>query len=114
MNVYLGQTVAAATWPPPWRALSKQRPELDKALKVMWQTRPLINNGLVVFKEVPEKLVHQVHDLLVTLHTHERGRKILKLMELSRFETANDKSYAGVREFLERFNRSVRALNETG
>ena len=26
MNVYLGQTAAGATWPPPWRLFQKDRP----------------------------------------------------------------------------------------
>jgi phosphonate transport system substrate-binding protein len=29
MNVMLGETIAGATWPPPWIAMSKERPELQ-------------------------------------------------------------------------------------
>jgi phosphonate transport system substrate-binding protein len=114
MNVYLKQTAAAATWPPPWQALAKQRPELQQELQVIWQTEPLINNGLVVLPEVPEQVVQQVEDLLVNLHTHERGRQILAPMELSRFESANNQSYAVVRSFIENFSRQVRPLNTEG
>ena len=113
MNVFLKQTAAAATWPPPWRALAKQRPQLEQGLEVIWQTEPLINNGLVVSPEVPAEIVQQVHDLLVDLHTHERGRQILAPMELSRFESANDESYRVVRDFVEQFARRVRPLNGT-
>ncbi len=111
MNVFLKQTAAAATWPPPWRALAKQRPQLAQELEVIWQTEPLINNGLVVSPDVPVEIVQQVHDLLVDLHTHERGRQILEPMELSRFESANDESYWMVREFMEEFSLRVRPLN---
>jgi phosphonate transport system substrate-binding protein len=114
MNVYLNQTSAAATWPPPWRALAKQRPELERELQVIWQTEPLINNGLVVSPEVPDETVQQVHDLLVNLHTHEQGRQILTPMELSRFESANDESYQVVRDFMEEFARKVRPLSGAG
>ncbi len=114
MNVYLKQTAAAATWPPPWLALSKQRPELKQALQVIWQTEPLINNGLVVLPEVPEKIVKQVQDLLLNLHTHKRGKEILELMELSRFESANNESYDVVRAFVDNFDRQVRPLDTDG
>ncbi len=114
MNVYLKQTSAAATWPPPWRALAKQRPELERELQVIWQTEPLINNGLVVSPEVPAETVQRVHDLLVNLHTHEQGRQILAPMELSRFESANDESYQVVRDFMEEFSRQVRPLTGAG
>ncbi|PVV13212.1 MAG: phosphonate ABC transporter substrate-binding protein [gamma proteobacterium symbiont of Ctena orbiculata] len=114
MNVYLKQTAAAATWPPPWLALAKQRPELKKELKVIWETEPLINNGLVVSPDVPATIVQQVHDLLVNLHTHQQGREILEPMELSRFESANDDSYRVVRDFIDNFARQVRPLNGTG
>lgn len=111
MNVYLKQTAAAATWPPPWLALSKQRPELKRELQVIWQTEPLINNGLVVLPEIPSKIVLQVQDLLINLHTHERGRAILEPMELSRFESADNESYEVVRAFIDDFSRQVRPLN---
>lgn len=114
MNVYLKQTSAAATWPPPWRALAKQRPELERELEVIWQTEPLINNGLVVSPEVPAETVQRVHDLLVKLHTHERGRQILAPMELSRFESATNESYQVVRNFMEEFARQVRPPNGAG
>jgi phosphonate transport system substrate-binding protein len=114
MNVYLKQTAAAATWPPPWLALSRQRPELKQELQVIWQTEPLINNGLVVLPEVPAKIVHQVQDLLVNLHTHKRGKEILEPMELSRFESANNGSYEVVRTFIDNFSRQVRPLDADG
>jgi len=110
MNVFLGQTAAASTWPPPWRALKAERPELAEQLHVIWRTEPLINNGLVVLPEVPEATVEQVRQLLVNLHTSERGREILSAMELSRFEAADNETYAVVESFLTKFARHVRPL----
>ena len=108
MNVFLGDTVAGATWPPPWLALSKERPELRDILEIKWETEPLPNNGLVARNDIPEPLVKQVADLLFALHTHSEGRAMLKAMELSRFEPATDATYDPVREFLTTFTREVR------
>lgn len=108
MNVFLGDTVAGATWPPPWRALSKERPQLAEQLEIKWQTKPLPNNGLVSRDDMPDKLVQQVAKLLFELHTHKEGQKILERMELSRFEFANDATYQPVRKFLATFTNEVR------
>ena len=108
MNVFLGDTVAGATWPPPWLALSKERPQLARELEIKWQTKPLPNNGLVVRQDVPRQLLKKVADLLFKLHTHSEGRAILERMELSRFEAATDATYLPVRKFLATFSREVR------
>jgi ABC-type phosphate/phosphonate transport system substrate-binding protein len=110
MNVYLGQTAAGSTWPPPWHAFAKERPEVADALVVKWETKPLPNNGLIVLKDVDSKLVDTISELLFNIHTHEEGRKILKPMELSRFESAGDSTYKPVREFLDRFEKMVRPI----
>lgn len=108
MNVFLGHTVAGATWPPPWRALSKERPELAEQLEVRWQTPSLPNNGLVARQDMPPELVRRVGELLFQLHTHEEGQAILERMELSRFEPADDATYDPVRAFLQDFEQQIR------
>jgi len=110
MNVFLGNVAAGATWPPPWRALKKERPELAEQLEVKWQTAPLPNNGLVAHESVPAELVEQVSRILTQLHTHTEGQEMLKRMELSRFEVATDTSYDPVRDFLVSFAKTVRPL----
>jgi len=112
MNVYHGDTSAGSTWPPPWAALSKERPELAQELKVIWQTDPLPNNGLVALTTVPEDIVNQVQSLLVNLHKSDAGKVILKRINLSRFESANNKTYQPVREFVATFSNTVRTLNQ--
>ena len=67
MNVMLGNTKAGATWPPPWRALAKERPALAKELTVIWQTDFLPNNSLVVRDDIKESTVRQVKKLLLNL-----------------------------------------------
>ncbi|MGR8933631.1 MAG: phosphate/phosphite/phosphonate ABC transporter substrate-binding protein [Gammaproteobacteria bacterium] len=108
MNVYLGQTAAGATWPPPWQAFAKERPEVEEALEVKWETPPLLNNGLVARIDVPDEFVARLGQLLFTLHNHEEGRKILAAMELSRFEAADLSTYRPVIDFLQVFERYIR------
>jgi phosphonate transport system substrate-binding protein len=112
MNVYLRQTAAGASWPLPWQALAKERPELKQELEVIWETEPLINNGLVVLPEVPIEIVQQVHDLIINLNTHDQGRRILEPMALSGFETATNSTYDVVREFIANFIGQVRPLEQ--
>jgi len=112
MNVFYGHTVAGATWPPPWRVLIKERPELEQQMEVKWQTEALPNNGLVVREDVPGAIVKQVSKLMFDLHTHDEGRMILEHMELSRFEEAKDQTYQPVREFLSKFERDIRDPQE--
>ncbi|MDH5484625.1 MAG: phosphate/phosphite/phosphonate ABC transporter substrate-binding protein [Gammaproteobacteria bacterium] len=111
MNVYQGDTVAGATWLPPWLALSRERPELARELKVIWQTQSLPNNALVVLPTVPDKLVDDVKSLLLSLHEHDEGREILAKITLSRFESADNDSYQAVRDFIVKFSATVRPIN---
>ena len=110
MNVMLGNTKAGATWPPPWRALSKERPELLKELKVVWQTKNLPNNSLVVRDDIDKSIVSKVKKLLLNLHKQQEGKKWLAKMELSKYEDATNDTYEPVVAFLERFNKEVRKI----
>lgn len=110
INAFVGNTAAAATWPPPWKALSDERPELKKQLKIIWQTEPLPNNSIVARSDVPEPLIKQVQHLLATLHTHEEGQQILKGMYLSKYELADNQTYQVVQEFIDKFEKTVRPL----
>jgi len=113
MNVYLGKSVASATWPPPWLAFKKLRPDVAKHLRVKWETDSLPNNGLVVRNDVPKDIVKIVSKLVFELHTHEEGRKILERMELSKYEPANNLTYQSVREFLIKFEKEIRPIRIT-
>jgi len=110
MNVMLGDTIAGATWPPPWRALSKERPELAKELTVIWQTTPLPNNSWVIRDDINDDVARDVKKLLLNLHNHSQGKKWLAKMELSMFEAANNSTYDPVIDFLDRFNKEVREI----
>lgn len=112
MSVYLGNTAAGATWPPPWMAFQRERPDLAAQLQVQWQTAPLVNNGLVARNDIPPALVQRVAELLFSLHTTAEGRRILERMPLSRFEAADDHSYEPVQSFLRRFVAEVHPLED--
>lgn len=108
MNVFLGNVAAAATWPPPWRLLAAERPELAEALEVRWRTETLPNNGLVARDDVEPELLGKVRGALLGMQESEEGQTILKRMDLSAFEPADDASYEPVRQFLIEFAAKVR------
>ena len=80
-------------------------------MKVIWQTEPLPNNGLVVRNDVDPKVAKQVKSLLLKLHTHQAGQDWLAKMELSRFEDATNETYQPVIAFLENFKQRVRPID---
>lgn len=100
----LNQTcLAAATWPPPWEALKKERREIREKLKIVWETEPLINNGLVFKNDLPKNVVDVVREVFLNLHKTDEGVKILKRLELSKFEPASNKDYQKIKKFIENF-----------
>jgi len=113
MNVYLKKSQAAATWPPPWKAFIKKRPNVAKEVEVKWETSSLPNNGLVVKNIIPQSLVEQISEILFTLHKTNEGKKILQTMELSKFEKADKKRYEDVVIFLKKFENEVRKIEDT-
>ncbi len=113
MNVYLGNTLAGATWPPPWIAFKKDHHNIAEQLKVLWMTEPLLNNGWVVRDDFPPELLQRVKNILVTLHEDKEGRDLLARIPLSRFEAANDATYQPVRDFIAQFDKTVRPLEQT-
>jgi len=110
MNVYLKKTIVGSTWPPPWIAFEKNNPNIAKQLEVKWETKHLLNNGLVAKKDFPKKLLDKISYIIFNLHTHKDGQKILKAMELSSYEKANYNTYNKVREFIKEFEKKIRPI----
>jgi len=110
MNVYMKNTAAGATWPPPWRAFQKDNPEKAAALTVVWETEPLVNNSVMVRDDIPTGIREQVRELLRGLPDTEEGRAILAGMETARFIPAVDRDYDVVRAYVERFEKEVRSV----
>jgi phosphonate transport system substrate-binding protein len=112
MNVYIGQTSAGVTWPPPWRAFKKDHPREASELKVIWETESLVNNSVMLRDDVPVDVGKQVQKLLINLHETEQGKKILSGMETSVFLMASDKDYDIVRTYIDRFEKEVRKIEK--
>lgn len=112
MNVLLGHVSAAATWPVPWKTFSAEHPKQAAQLEIKWQTESLPNNGWVVRDDIPAELATQFAQILFTLHNSEAGRKMLAALPVSRFEAANEQTYAPVQVFLDNFNKTVRSIEQ--
>ena len=112
MNAYMGKTAAGVTWPPPWRAFQKEHPREVAELKVIWETESLINNSVMVRDDVPQNLAQQVRALLLGLAGSAEGKAILVGMETASFFPASDADYDVVRQYVARFEREVRPVED--
>ncbi|MGZ6409316.1 MAG: phosphate/phosphite/phosphonate ABC transporter substrate-binding protein [Bdellovibrio sp.] len=112
MNVFLKTSQAGATWPPPWKTFVLKHPEFAKELEVKWQTQTLPNNGLVYRDDVSPELVAKVKKIILELEKSAQGKKILVGMGLSKFESADEKTYVPVKKFLKEFSKKVRPPEE--
>jgi phosphonate transport system substrate-binding protein len=110
MNVLRGDVAAGATWPVPWLAFSAEHPELASQLVVKWQTGTLPNNGWVVRSDIPQPMAERFAYLLFTMNQSEAGRQMLARLPISSFAAASDETYRPVRDFLEKFSRTVRPI----
>lgn len=110
LNVALGKTAAAATWPQAWRTFSAQQPELASQLEVKWKTPALINNSIMVRADVDEKTASRLSAALVAMSGDAEGQQVLKQIELNGFEAADGRAYDKVRAFLRDFERDVRKV----
>jgi phosphonate transport system substrate-binding protein len=108
MSAYLRDSAAAATWPVPWEAFQRRSPDVAAELEVRWTTEPLVNNAFIARDDLPAELVGQVTAVLLSLHTHEEGRRVLAGVPLSRFEPADEATYEPVRKFLEAYRAAIR------
>lgn len=112
MNVLLGHTAAAATWPIPWKTFSAEHPEQAAQLEVKWQTESLLNNGWVVRDDVPSDIVTQFSRQLFNLQDTKAGKKMLATVPVSRFEPADNDTYTPVKVFMDNFNKTVRPIEQ--
>jgi phosphonate transport system substrate-binding protein len=110
MNVFLGLTKAGGTWPPTWIKIKREKPEVGRALKVLTQTDPLPNLAIVVRTDVPEGHAREVARNLFNMGKTQQGESILKSLETPGFETADSRTYAPVRRFLEMYERLFGSL----
>jgi len=109
-NVLRGHVAAAATWPVPWKTFTAEHPDKANQLVVKWETEPLLNNGWVVRNDIPPQIADKFALLLFSLQESTQGRMMLDRLPISRFEPATDETYRPVREFLEKFSKTVREI----
>ncbi len=112
MHAYLGESAAGVSWPPPWRAFQREHPTEAAQLKVLAATPHLINNSVMARDDVPAPVYERVQQLLLRLHESAQGQQILSGMETARFYPADNASYAPVRDFITRFERDVRPVEQ--
>ncbi len=112
MSVYLGKSALGATWPPPWRLFQADHPAEAAELEVLWETPPLINNSVMVRDDLPEGVVRKLGAVLFALADSEEGRAILAGMSTAAFRPADDARYRPVAEFIARFEKEVRPVEE--
>lgn len=110
MNVYLGQAAAGAIWPQPWRLFQKDHPKEAADLKVIWETKPLVNNSVMVRDDVPAEVRAQVQSSLLTLSQTPAGQAVLVGMFTASFQPADDASYDVVARYVKRFEQEVRPV----
>lgn len=110
MNVLLGKTAAGATWPVPWAAFQKTAPLQAAQLKVLLETRSLVNNSWMAADSMPPELVEQVGQVLFNLHESEQGQAILSALPLQRFDPASNQDYVPVRHFVSDFTQHIRPV----
>ncbi len=110
MNVFLKQTAAGATWPPPWRQFQQDHPEEAAQLQVAWETPSLMGNSVMVRDDVDAALAQQVATVLLGLAQTAQGTTILATLQTAAFYPANDASYQVVTDYIARFERDVRPV----
>jgi len=107
MNAYTKDTVAAATWPSPWKTWQNENPQKAKEMEVIWETPPLINNGFVVRSDLDQNLSAKVVTLLCALDTFPEGKKLLEDAGFNGFERASEKTYLPVEKFLKQYDNAL-------
>ena len=110
MNVYLKQSAAGATFPPPWRLFQKEFPNEASQLKIIWETPSLINTSVMVRDDVPVALRDRVKRILLNMNSTPDGKALLVKMDKGLFYPADDTSYHKVQEYIDRFEREVRPV----
>lgn len=112
MNAYIGKSSAAATWTLPWRLFQRDHPTEAAQLKLVWETPPLMNNSVMVRDDVPAAVREAIRQALLGLAQTAQGQAVLAGMETAGFHEATDASYDRVRDYIARFEKEVRPVEQ--
>ncbi|MFZ2969095.1 MAG: phosphate/phosphite/phosphonate ABC transporter substrate-binding protein [Sulfuricurvum sp.] len=107
MNAYRGDTVAAATWPSPWKTWRAENPQKAKEMELLWQTPPLVNIGVVVRCDFNPLLAHRITTVLSQLDHTSVGKNLIAPTGFEGFEPATLKMYRPVEAFIVRYERAL-------
>jgi len=107
LNVFSSDTIAGATWPPPWELWKRENIDKAKQMEVVWQTDSLINNGVVVKKDMDEELVNKILDVLVNLDSTPKGKNLLSNAGFDGFIESKNRDYDIVAGFLKKYNKAI-------
>ncbi len=110
LNVAIGTSAAACTWPAAWESFKKDHPDKARTIEVRWQTSTLPHNGLVARADVPEQVRRKVAQAFFALHEDPQGLRILGMANVERFVPADNATFGPVHEFIRRYTSSVRQL----
>lgn len=103
LAVYHNSAEMGVTWMMAWNSFVKDNPEIAKKLKILFITKPLINNSLMAREDIDKGLIEQIQNIIVNMHKDPEGMKILENIKLSKFESANDQTYRVVENFLNKY-----------
>ncbi|MCX8027593.1 MAG: phosphate/phosphite/phosphonate ABC transporter substrate-binding protein [Thermodesulfovibrionales bacterium] len=107
LNAYYGDTFAAATWPVPWRLFKKKHPSMAQEMEVVWKTKPLPNNAIVVRTDVDKDVVRRFLEALEKMNNDKKAVIYFENLEIERFERADNKTYDPVERFVKRYNLTL-------
>jgi len=107
LNVFSSDTIAGATWPPPWESWKRENADKAKEMEVVWQTESLINNGVVVKKGIDEEIVKKIVNVLVNLDTTPKGKVLLGNAGFDGFIESDNSDYDVVADFLIKYNKAM-------
>lgn len=107
LNAYNNDTIAGATWPPPWELWKKENPLKAQEMEVVWETRSLINNGVVFKKSVDKALAKRITEILINLDKTSAGKKLLDNGGFEGFTQSDNRDYELVDTFLKEYDRAI-------
>lgn len=107
LNAFSGDTIAGATWPPPWETWKRENPKKAEQMEVVWETDSLINIGVVAKKSVDEKIVQKFVEILISLDKTPQAKELLYDTDFDGFTKSNNREYDIVSDFLKKYNKAV-------
>lgn len=110
LSAYNKEVAAGATWLPPWKSLSRERPELASAMRILVETDSLLNNSLMAREDIDPLVTEKVKNVLLHFHENEKGRAVLRKLELSKFEDATNETYKPALNFLKKYTALLGAV----